>query len=113
MRVVSKYEVACPSCRVSYPVGQKVCVHCGGRTGPSVVEMPDVPLEISSGVGTVTREPEPGPLAYGDEMVFAPAGRETDDEETPGGSVLRRLGGLTWLLIFVVVTVLRACFGEE
>ena len=115
MRVVSKYEVACPSCRVSYPVGQKQCVHCGGRTAPSVVEMPDAPPEISESMGRVVREPEREVIRHGDrgEMVFVPAGGEVDDEEASGGSVVRRLGGLVWLLIFIIVTVMRACFGGE
>ena len=59
MQVVSRYEVACPTCRVSYPPEQKRCVHCGGRTAPSVVDMPDAPREIHEGFGEVrSEEPE-------------------------------------------------------
>ena len=27
------YEIFCPSCRVTFPVGTKQCVHCGERLG--------------------------------------------------------------------------------
>jgi hypothetical protein len=27
------YEVYCARCRVTFPVGTKYCVHCGGRIG--------------------------------------------------------------------------------
>ena len=112
MRVVSKYEVSCPSCRVSYPVDQKRCVHCGGHTVPSVVDVPDTPPQYQEGAGSIAREPEPSLPGDAREMVFMPA--PSDEEElAPGGSILSRLGGLTWILIFAVVTIIRACFGGE
>ena len=112
MQVVSRYEVACPSCRVSYPPGQKQCVHCGGRTAPSVVEMPDAPPEIHEGFGQVrSEEAEPIRLGNGEELVFVPAGEEAE-EQGGRGSVLRRMGGLLWLAVFAIVTLIRACFGE-
>jgi hypothetical protein len=27
------FEVYCPRCRVTFPVGAKRCIHCGGRVG--------------------------------------------------------------------------------
>ncbi len=27
------YEVYCPQCRVTFPIGTKQCMHCGGRIG--------------------------------------------------------------------------------
>ena len=27
------YEVYCPSCRVTFPVGTRQCIHCGARVG--------------------------------------------------------------------------------
>jgi hypothetical protein len=110
MRVVSKYEVSCPSCKVSYPVGQKQCVHCGGRTAPSVVEVPDIPPQLHQGTRQIS--PEPELPADAREMVFMPTGSD-EEELARGGSMLSRLGGLTWILIFAVVTIIRACFGGE
>ena len=107
MRVVSKYEVACPACEVSYPPGQKRCVHCGGRTTKSVVEMPDAPPEFTEAVGQAEREP--GPLAVeGREIIFLPSDTVEEEEEIRG-SWLRRLGGLTWIILFVLLTAIRMC----
>ncbi len=42
------FEVYCPHCSVSFPVGTRTCLHCGGRTSrersPRQVIMPP-PLE--------------------------------------------------------------------
>jgi hypothetical protein len=29
------FEVYCGRCQVTFPVGTRRCVHCGGRTGPT------------------------------------------------------------------------------
>lgn len=110
MRVVSKYEVACRACGVKYPPGQKRCVHCGGRTEKSIVEMPDAPPELMEAVGHAEPEPQ-GPLVFsgeGREMVFMPGEPDAELEEARGGW-LRRLGGLVWIVLFVVFTAIRMC----
>ncbi|HEY5657604.1 MAG TPA: hypothetical protein VIY27_07420 [Myxococcota bacterium] len=55
------FEVYCFNCRVTFPVGTRRCVHCGGpigRRGPTLgtqlpMELPaaeeDVPVEFSLG----------------------------------------------------------------
>ena len=74
--------------------------------------MPDAPPEIHEGFGEVrSEEPEPMRFGGGDEMVFVPVGEESD-EPTGRRSVLARMGGLLWLAVFAVVTLIRACFGE-
>lgn len=111
MRVVSKYEVMCPSCRVSYPPEQKRCIHCGGRTERSIVDIPDSSQEYAAAVGNVKYVPEPA--GGGREMVFRPRDAGADEAESePAGGMLRRLGGLVWILLFVILTVIRMC-GEE
>ena len=112
MRFVSKYEVACPTCRVSYPPEQKRCVHCGGKTTKSIVEVPDAAPEFADAVGHA--EPEPaGPVGLpGDarEIVFFPRdAAEEEEEDAPRGGVLRKLGGLVWIIMFVVLTAVRMC----
>ncbi len=112
MQVVSKYEVECPSCRVKYPPGQKKCVHCGGRTAQSIVEVPDAPPEFTEAVGREVRaEPEPLQLGDGREIVFLPDG--AGEEEEASGGWLKRLGGLVWLVLFVVLTAVRMCTEGE
>ena len=114
MRVVSKYEVMCRSCDVKYPIGQKRCVHCGARTEPSFIEVGDSPQSFTAEVSHAEPEPESGDFRFGEgeEMIFMPAGTDSVDEEPPRGSMIRKLGGLMWLVIFVVITVIQRCFGE-
>ncbi len=109
MRVASKYEVRCPACNVSYPVGQKRCVHCGGRTDKKYVDAPDAPPEFTQGLGDV--EPEP-PVTFGGEgreLVFLPQEAPDADAEEMRGGWIRRLGGLVWIILFVVLTAVRMC----
>jgi hypothetical protein len=41
------YEVSCARCRVTFPVGTRVCLHCGQPIGrPAVVLRPAGPEEI-------------------------------------------------------------------
>jgi len=114
MRVISKFEVACPACRVSYPPGQKRCIHCGGKTEKSVVDVPDAPPEFTDAMGRAEREPEPPAMLAGDghEFVFLPRDTSEEDAEETRGGILRRLGGLVWVALFVVLTVIRMCAEE-
>jgi hypothetical protein len=80
------FEVYCPHCSVTFPVGKKHCIHCGG------------PL---------TKERlEPGEFA----IPFGEA------EEIPEEITTRRSGwsplALIWLLLFVGGTIYRSCAGE-
>ena len=112
MQVVSKYEIECSACDVKYPPGQKRCVHCGGRTAPSLVDMGEAPPALSEGVGQVVREPEPPQFGDGEEMIFMPAGTGSSEEDASRGGGFRKFGGLLWVAIFAVITLIRACFEE-
>lgn len=114
MRVVSKYEVSCPTCNVAYPPGQKRCVHCGGKTMQSVVEMPDAQSEFTDAVGRVELEPEPHAMSAGEgeEFVFLPRGASEEEAAEPRGGILRRLGSLVWVALFIVLTAIRMCSEE-
>ncbi len=111
MRVVSKYEAACPVCNVSYPVGQKRCVHCGGRVEKKYVDVADAPPAIADGIGHVEPEPEPA-MAFGGEgreIVFLPREATADETEEMRGGWVRRLGGMVWIILFVILTAIRMC----
>ena len=80
------YEVYCSPCSVTFPVGQKRCVHCGGR---------------------LTKERlEPGEFT----IPFEEA------EEVPEEVSTRRSGwsplALIWLVLFVGGTIYRSCVSE-
>lgn len=51
------YEVYCPRCRVTFPVGTKSCLHCGGRVGR---ERFQTALELPPGGEDILIEQEPG-----------------------------------------------------
>lgn len=80
------YEVFCPRCNVTFPVGARHCLHCGGRlsrergqsiTAPPSFEERDVPLE------------DEGPRM----SRFSPV-------------------AFFWVLLFVAGTIYRACAGD-
>jgi hypothetical protein len=84
------YEVYCYSCRVTFPVGTRTCVHCGRPIGvPSFVESP------------LGRHAPP----------IAPGGQETAEAPDPLMSA-RRVGGVSlWVLLALGAALSRLCAG--
>ncbi len=84
-----KVEVRCYRCDVSFPIGTKVCLHCGGRTGaPPVLSLP-VELQEQDGI-----DPE-----------------DLIQEGVSKRSPLRLAVGGIWLLLALVGSLFRACTG--
>lgn len=120
------YEVYCYDCRVTFPVGQKRCLHCGGRLGPRSetpflgsggrpgagggAETVGTGGGATGGVGSGGK----GPGASRERWTGhpAPTGTAThpqEDEEEPS-LALRRFGGLAlWALIVVSALVSNLC----
>jgi hypothetical protein len=88
------YEVYCNHCRVSFPVGTRRCLHCGGATSPE-----------RSGSGTRTA-PMVAPS-----LEALPSLDEIGESAPPPGRP--RVGfsptSLVWLLFLVVYGVFRTC----
>jgi hypothetical protein len=80
------YEVYCSRCSVTLPVGQKHCIHCGGRLSKERLE--------------------PGEFA----IPFEEA-EEIQEEITTRRSGWSPLA-LIWLLLFVGGTIYRSCVGD-
>jgi hypothetical protein len=102
----TRFEVRCPSCDVSFPVGTRRCVHCGGRMSKS--------LGKGSG-GLRSQEPartqevrgSRSPIDYdGGESPFDEAEDEVVEQR---GSILRRSLTLVWVVILIGISVIRAC----
>ncbi len=100
------YEVRCHRCEVSFPVGTKRCMYCGGKPGgqplfPSILHAD--PLEELAPMGEFqTREADSQP---------PPAPIEIDEEETetPRAALFRILGNLSWIIVFAAFTLYRSC----
>ncbi len=86
------YEVYCYSCKASFAVGTRKCVHCGGRLAGA--EGPG-PLEA---------------LGTADEGL---SGSEADMDASPVLAIVRRLSGAALWVVFVVLAMLaRMCEGQ-
>lgn len=133
---MAAYEVRCPRCDVSFPVGTKVCVHCGGRTtrptdhrdaGPIISDSwpPDLAAigdlhvsDVSSGAADGANHPiEPsqespfsiGSSGLGDEVAND---RELEQDDEPPGimrSVINSVGGLIWIILLIAFSMARDC----
>ena len=79
------YEVHCPRCQVTFPVGARHCVHCGGRLSRERGRLPV--LEMSFEEGT-----------------------EPAEEEGPRRSPISPIA-VIWVLLLVGGTLYRACTG--
>ena len=101
------YEVCCHHCDVSFPIGTKRCVHCGQRTGT-----PPMFLQQLTG-DSVTDFGQPRDFSQTESSPVRPIDfpDEDDESEERGGSMARMIGNLSWILLFVAITVYRACAG--
>ncbi len=137
----SPYEVRCARCDVSFPVGTKDCIHCGGPTGPPGAE-PSLSTAVDTGSGfdPGTAVPEPstfggyddaysdssvdlerargpygmgdfGDTAPGDVEVYDPEDDRSGEAQSPMRAILSSLGGMIWIVIFVLISIARSC-GE-
>jgi hypothetical protein len=83
------YEVYCYSCRVTFPVGTRTCVHCGRPIGAPTLASGALPIGPRSTAPEDAMEEGADPL-----------------------SMARRLGGVSlWVLIAVAAAISRFCSG--
>jgi len=80
------YEVLCHRCNVTFPVGSKRCIHCGGRLGRSYgMARPSLGRSV--------------PLEEAEAL---------EDEEAPKRSSFLP-AALLWALLFAGMSIYRAC----
>ncbi len=92
---MSEFEVHCPRCRVSFPLGTRTCLHCGGRTRKAT----SPPQMLETAVSTAEEAPLP------------PVEGAEEREESAGQSPFRMVTGLIWLVLAVAGTMYRLCAG--
>lgn len=125
------YEVRCSRCDVSFPVGTRKCIHCGGPTGAPESLFNESSMDPASiqGAGAGVRI-EPGarvgtssePIVAGRESPFSigesglgedrpnPRELEMPDEPTSlARTLMRSLGGIVWILLLIGFTLARDC----
>ena len=103
---VEAYEVRCRHCDVSFPVGTKRCVHCGERTGVQPVFARNFADDPMADFG------QPGDFSAGETSTARPIDFADEEEAEPRGtSMFRALGNLSWIILFVAITVYRSCAG--
>jgi len=117
-QMTTKFEVRCDHCDVSYPIGTKRCMYCGGRPGHKPLFARQIAVDPLGDIELLNEPFEPleplEPLEPG-----APESRpicpiaEADEEEVEQGrgSIFRLFGNLSWVILFALVTLYRACTG--
>ena len=113
--VTTDFEVRCDRCGVTFPIETKRCMYCGERPGHRPmfarqialdplgdIELSNEPIESFESIEPI--EPE-GPLRR--------FGAPFDEEATekPRRSIFRLFGNLSWVILFALLTLYRACTG--
>ena len=108
MEDTSAYEVRCPRCDVSFPIGTRRCFHCGGRTGPGRFVISEAPPELFE-----SDEMRGEAAASISESRGEPLPIEAEEAKPPGGLRGRMNAGvsLVWIVLAVGFSIMRAC-GE-
>jgi len=88
MRETSPYEVLCPRCNVTFPVGTRHCIHCGGPVGRG--------RGLFSGATTTSPADRPEEI---DELDDVP-------RRSPFSPV-----ALLWVILLGAGAIYRACTG--
>ena len=98
------YEVRCYRCDVAYPIGTKRCIHCGERVGVPRIMMQQIGGDPLADYG------QPGEFSETSSAPVRPIDFEDEEEtESRGSSMMRLLGNLSWVILFVAITVYRSC----
>jgi hypothetical protein len=84
------YEVRCERCRVTFPVGTRRCVHCGGPTGAA-------PARLALRLEPAAQEP---------------GGAEVEPEFEIGRRRLVSPLTFVWIALIVAGYLVRACSGQ-
>ena len=100
----NEYEVRCLRCDVSFPVGQKKCIHCGGSTSSgSQTRRQPAPIEWD-GMPSTESPAEA-------ESSLGPSLQDQDEPEAPQGRFGFLRGGMTlvWIVLAGLYSIMRAC----
>jgi hypothetical protein len=110
MADVSEYEVRCPRCNVTFPIGTKVCLHCGGATGPSSGARGRIRFGEAPHASTAPAAPDTARFELVQPARAVPIDGLPEEEEVPQrGGWIRGAGTLVWILLAIGISVARSC----
>ncbi len=120
------FEVHCPSCDVTFAVGTRHCIHCGGattesgsqsgsqsrfgRAGPKEL---DPEWDNAMPFPILTEEAEAAPISAMDAQL-APFDdvEQASEEPRSGRSILRSLGSLIWIALLIAFSLSGRTCGD-
>lgn len=107
------FEVRCERCNVSFPVGTRQCIHCGGRIDPH--NTTDTQIHLAGGGAGAGVDMGRSSSASPIDVMADPFESEVEAGEQPmsvGRTLIRSMGGLIWVLVLIGFTLARSCGGE-
>jgi hypothetical protein len=109
--MTTDFEVRCDHCEVSYPVGTKRCMYCGGRPGHKPMFARQVGFDPLGEIEVLNDpfEPDVPPIRRSESPLESI--EEDEAEQQPRSSIFRLLGNMSWIILFAVLTLYRACTG--
>ncbi len=110
--VATDFEVRCDRCDVSYPVGTKRCMYCGGRPGHRPMFARQIAFDPQGDIEVLDSPFEPDDPVRTSETPFELATPFEEEKPEKGrGSIFRLFGNLSWVILFALLTLYRACTG--
>jgi hypothetical protein len=119
---MSQYEVWCPSCEVSFPVGTKSCIHCGART---VADRPPKSARLSPRYASAKdqrgfserfeHDPESsitGVVSAAEFEPLAQSSEEEEQQESPRRRGLRAGMSVIWMVLLAAGYLWQNCAGS-
>ncbi len=107
--MTTDFEVRCDDCSVSYPIGTKRCMYCGGRPGHKPLFARQLQFDP---LGELELSEEPIEPIDSLPSMNTPIDQQDDEAgEQPRSSLFRLFGNLSWVILFALITLYRACTG--
>jgi len=121
------FEVYCRSCNVSFPVGTRQCIHCGGATtahdsrpgrlsgfAPLGSRELDPELDDAMPFRVLTEEEAEaqGISAMDGQLSPFDDVEQASEQPGPGRSLLRSLGSLIWIALLIAFSLYRGSCGD-
>jgi hypothetical protein len=113
------FEVLCPRCDVTFAVGTRRCIHCGGKTaGAGSQSVRPLNVDFSFGNSESVAEESfdapsaPVPQLFQRSEESANFDPEEEPTRSPLRSILASMGSLTWIALLIAFSIFGRACGE-